>query len=86
MHLRAVNPHVAGALDDWTRNSLNRPSVPRQSHGAVTAAAMPVAGTSAFGMSGVNAHMLLSAPFEPRTPVKVWNELRADIGIPQICI
>ncbi len=63
-HLRTINPYVAAALSDWRRHCGLRASVPLQPGPAVAAASAEegsaVAGTSSFGMSGVNAHALVA--------------------------
>jgi hypothetical protein len=67
VNLRAVNPYVAAALGFF--GSSSSVGVPRQAAPDAAASAVDasggiatdrVAGTSSFGMSGVNAHMLLS--------------------------
>ena len=67
VNLRELNPHVASALGDWRSRHGLAAAVPRQAGPAPAAAAAAMgteqlAGTSSFGMSGVNAHMLLSVP------------------------
>lgn len=57
MHMRQLNAHVEAALRDWMRS--RGASIPRQNAPAVTNAAS--AGTSSFGMSGINAHLVLAA-------------------------
>ena len=66
VNLREVNPYVASAVEDWRRRHGLAAALPRQ-HAPLPAAAAgssgsspAAAGTSSFGMSGVNAHMLLS--------------------------
>ncbi len=53
MHLRSMNPYVEATLGLENRNLIPRGSAPGSSLGSV-------AGSSSFGMSGVNAHMLVS--------------------------
>ena len=66
VNLRAMNPYVAAALGSFGSSSV---AIPRQAAPDAAAASVDaagetsahrVAGTSSFGMSGVNAHMLLS--------------------------
>ena len=60
MHLRNTNQYVAAALSDWSRLNGTPASLPRQAAPAVAVpAAAVLSGTSSFGMSGVNAHMLV---------------------------
>ena len=60
MHLRTINPYVAAALADWSAQSSKTLHLPRQLASGASAG-QGVAGTSSFGMSGVNAHMLVRA-------------------------
>ncbi len=62
MHLRSTNPYVEAALADWRKSGPWAAAIPRQQQAAQQAAQL--ASTSSFGMSGVNAHALLSAPGE----------------------
>ena len=58
--LREVNPYVASAVDDWRSRHALTAALPRQQAPMAAAAPAPAAaGSSSFGMSGVNAHMLL---------------------------
>ena len=60
-HLRTVNPYVEAALGKGDR-SRQGIWLPRQLGGLQQPAQyLATAGTSSFGMSGVNAHILLSA-------------------------
>lgn len=64
VNLRELNPYVASAVEDWRRRHALLAALPRQQApmpAAAAGSAARVAGTSSFGMSGVNAHMLLSA-------------------------
>jgi 3-oxoacyl-(acyl-carrier-protein) synthase/acyl carrier protein len=69
MHLREINPYVTSALGDWTRQRGGAhagAAAPRQKAPApvLLGDAAMLTGTSSFGMSGVNAHAILSSTSE----------------------
>lgn len=71
MHLRTVNAYVAAAIVDWRKNARLHAYMPRQCGSAFLTSKNSTKGTlastSSFGMSGVNAHMLLDAPLKDGT-------------------
>ena len=80
MHLRIINNYVTAAITDWHRNARLSVHMPRQrgsgsgfltSKYNTTGTGGTIAGTSSFGMSGVNSHVLLSAPSNGWTKTKV---------------
>ena len=69
MHLRTPNAHVGAALDDWRRTGGAAAALPRQLQPGAGGLSGQLAGTSSFGMSGVNAHALLGEPEAIHTQV-----------------
>ena len=62
MHLRSINPHVSAAATDWRIRRALAPSIPRQRGPGTTAlVAGALVGTSSFGISGVNGHLMIAA-------------------------
>ena len=60
-HLRNMNSHVVAALGDWIKRQHMSAFMPRQASPNATSFTAQMAGTSSMGMSGVNAHLLLSS-------------------------
>ena len=83
LHLTTVNPYVVTAWDDWRRGGGLTAAVARARAPAVEPRAAPLSAVSSFGMSGVNAHALLSAdasgcaptPWAAATPLQ-WRRAR----------
>jgi acyl transferase domain-containing protein len=66
LHCRNMNSYVSAALSDWGKQCALSASVARQTSPSTSYAtidARPTAGTSSFGMSGTNAHLLAAMPF-----------------------
>lgn len=77
MHLRGMNPYVQAALQDWRKSHSATAVIQRQSSPAVASQA---AGSSSFGMSGINAHIILqpslqNASEEGKSDV-IWQRSR----------
>lgn len=71
LHLRTINPYVESTFADWRKAHALAANASRQ--GAPLPLLGPgdnssLAGTSSFGMSGVNAHALLEAASEVTQP------------------
>ncbi len=78
LNCRNLNTYVSAALSDWGKQCALAARVPRQLSPAA-AAQTAAAGTSSFGMSGTNAHLLVSVPFTPSAVpagAAVWNRAR----------
>lgn len=89
MHMRTMNTYVAAAITDWHKTARLSARMPRQCGSAFlnrnhnTKATL--ASTSSFGMSGVNAHMLLDAPSSDDNESRVcscsWRSIPRDLAI-----
>ena len=60
MNCRRLNSYVASGLSTWRKQSATMASIPRQLGSAVQNQALNAAGTSSFGMSGTNAHLIMA--------------------------
>lgn len=88
VNLRIVNPHVTATLDDWCSRHRLQAALPRQAAAIPALATDPglrgqLAGSSSFGMGGINAHVLLSceptsakAPAAASSHSKHWQRQR----------
>lgn len=59
MNLRNINPYVESTFMDWRKTHNRAADAPRQYGPLPMLNLAELAGTSSFGMSGVNAHALL---------------------------
>ena len=68
MHLRNTNAYVIAALEDWRKTAHLAAAVPLQAAAAQSPSGVAggLAGTSSFGMSGVNAHMIVAPAADGR--------------------
>ena len=69
MHLRSLNSHVETALREWQVHHDIMGAMPRQQAPLQVEYSKHVVGTSSFGMSGINAHMLVRAASTTKTQV-----------------
>ena len=78
VNLRDLNPYVSSAVDDWHARHGLAAALPRQPAPMPAAPGAALSGTSSFGMSGVNAHALVSAPASPHheQPLLPWARQR----------
>lgn len=78
MHARSLNPYVASAFEEWRGARQNELPLVAREAAAWPAASRLLAGCSSFGMSGVNAHALLSAPHTQQhgQAVLAWQHQR----------
>lgn len=64
LNLRSMNSYVESTFADWHKEHRLDPSAARQVASLPWPHPIHLSGTSSFGMSGVNAHMLLEAVHE----------------------
>lgn len=84
VNLSEVNPYVASAVGDWRSRHTLAAALPRQQAPLSSVGpAQAAAGSSSFGMSGVNAHVLLmpveagaAPPAAAATPALLWQRQR----------
>ena len=61
LNLRNINPYVESTFSGWTKSHSLAASAPRTAAPLQLLGPTQLAGTSSFGMSGVNAHALFEA-------------------------
>jgi hypothetical protein len=81
MNCRTLNSYVSSALMGWNKQSDISASIPRVFGSLVESKEASAAGTSSFGMSGTNAHMLISVAFTPNESIVKscsWSKRRLE--------
>jgi len=77
MHLRTINAYVESGLGEWSTQHKLEAAVPKQTFGGAHLFGN-LTGTSSFGMSGVNAHAIVSA----KTPLELVVEKKPTFLAP----
>ena len=81
MHLRNVNQYVAAALGDWGASRRKAVQIPRQAAPTLLGQEGLLSGSSSFGMSGVNAHMLVGKQPQASTSARAEvSGIRVRLG------
>ena len=79
MHLRSPNSYIDTAMREWQKLHNIIGNMPRQRSPLLANNNEHVAGTSSFGMSGINAHMLLQeASFDTKEVHKRFPKTHYD--------
>lgn len=81
MNCRTLNSYVSSVLMGWIKQCDLSASIPRVFGSLVESKEASAAGTSSFGMSGTNAHMLISVAFTPNESIVKscpWSKRRLD--------
>ena len=82
LNLRSLNPYVATAVADWRKVAAPVPLLSRQTApNQAVLNNLSMAGASSFGMSGVNAHVLLgmqTTVAAPEESHQAWKRSRCN--------